>query len=71
MAIELPAPIAGYFSADRGADANAVASYFTEDARVRDEGHDHTGRAAIRRWKAASSKKYAYTAEPFAIVDET
>lgn len=70
MAIQLPAPIAGYFAADQGADANAISSHFTEDAIVKDEGHTYAGREAIRRWKIASSTKYNYTVDPFAIVDE-
>src|SRR3546814_27670 len=67
MAIELPAPIAGYFAADKGADANAISRHFTENAIVRDEGHTHTGREAIRRWKNESSTKYNYTVKPFEI----
>ena len=70
MAIELPAPIAGYFLADQDADANAISRYFTEGATVRDEGHTYVGHDAIRRWKIASSTKYNYTAEPVAIADE-
>ena len=70
MAIELPAPIAGYFLADQGADADAISRYFTEGATVRDEGHSYVGHEAIRRWKIASSKKYNYTAEPFAVADD-
>jgi ketosteroid isomerase-like protein len=70
MAVELPAPIAGYFIADKAGDASAVASQFTEDAVVRDEGHTHTGREAIRQWKKASSAKYTYTVEPFAISED-
>jgi ketosteroid isomerase-like protein len=70
MAIELPAPISGYFAADRGGDANAVSQHFTEDAIVRDEGHTYAGHEAIRRWKITSSTKYNYTVDPFAIADE-
>lgn len=66
MAIKLPEPIAAYFAADRG-DGEAVARCFTEDAIVTDEGHDHRGRAAIAAWKAAASKQYSYTVEPFAL----
>jgi len=66
MAIELPGPIAAYFTADRG-DGEAVARCFTADAVVTDEGQDHRGRAAIAAWKAAASKQYRYTVEPVAL----
>jgi hypothetical protein len=63
--LNLPKPIAAYFSADKG-DAEAVALCFTENAVVKDEGHTHKGRAAIKEWKADVSAKYQYTCEPLA-----
>lgn len=66
MPLDLPAPIAAYFAADKEA-ADTVAKCFTEAAVVKDEGHAHTGRAAITAWKAAASAKYTYTSEPVAI----
>lgn len=66
MVIELPGPVAAYFAADSG-DGEALARCFAEDAVVTDEGREHRGRAAIRAWKAAASRKYSYTAEPFAV----
>ncbi|MBM0171152.1 nuclear transport factor 2 family protein [Altererythrobacter sp. C41] len=70
MAIDLPRPIADYFEADKGLNAEAVAACFAPVAVVRDEGHSYAGRDAIRRWKDQSSAKYTYTAEPFSIADE-
>lgn len=70
MAISLPQMIAEYFAADRTGDEEAVARCFTEDAVVRDEGHTHAGRGAIATWKAASTGKYSYTAEPFVLATE-
>ena len=70
MAIDLPAPIAGYFAADQGSDSARLASHFAEDAVVKDEGHAYAGREAIRQWKIAASTTYTYTAQPFAIADE-
>lgn len=69
MSIDLPKSINTYFAADRG-DSEAVARCFTDDAVVKDEGHTYSGIAAIKQWKTASSKKYTYTSEPFACVDE-
>ncbi len=70
MAIALPPAIAGYFAADHEGDADAVSRCFTADALVRDEGDTHAGPEAIRAWKTASSAKYSYRAEPFAIVED-
>jgi hypothetical protein len=70
MVIELPKPIAGYFEADAGLSAEAIAACFTPAAVVKDEGHTYTGRDAIRRWKDDSSAKYSYTSEPFSIAEE-
>ncbi len=43
--LNLPKPIAAYFTADKG-DGDAVSRCFSEDAAVKDEGHTHRGRAA-------------------------
>ena len=63
--LSLPKPIAAYFAADRG-DGEAVSQCFTDNAVVKDEGHTHKGRPAIREWKTDASAKYKYTCEPIA-----
>lgn len=68
--VDLPAAIEAYFAADRSGDLDALASCFTADALVRDEGRDHAGVDAIRRWKADASRAYSYTATPFASADD-
>ncbi len=65
MQLDLPKPIAAFFTADKG-DSEAVSQCFTEKAVVKDEGHTYVGRAAIKQWKADASTKYQYTSEPFA-----
>lgn len=65
MTLNLPKPIAAYFTADR-ADSEAVVRCFTNNAVVKDEGHTYEGLAAIKEWKTGSSKKYTYTSKPFA-----
>ena len=65
MTLELPQPIAAYFTAD-AVDGGNVAQCFIEDAVVKDEGHNYVGRAAIQQWKADVSAKYQYTCEPLA-----
>jgi hypothetical protein len=64
MKLNLPKPIAAYFTADKG-DSEAVAHCFTENAIVNDEGHTYHGRAAIRQWEAEAAAKYQYTSDPF------
>jgi hypothetical protein len=63
--LNLPNPIAAYFTADNG-DGEAVSHCFTENAVVKDERHNYNGRAAIKQWKTDASAKYEYTSEPFA-----
>ncbi len=65
MTLKLPKPVAAYFTADRG-DSEATSECFTDDAVVKDEGHIHNGRAAIKKWKKEASAKYEYTCEPVA-----
>lgn len=65
--ITLPSPIGRYFAADAARDMDALASCFTENAIVKDEGRTYTGRAAILDWKRNAGSQYDYTAEPFAI----
>lgn len=64
--LNLPEPIAAYFDADKR-DGEAVASAFTKEGIVKDEGHTHSGPAAIKAWKTAASAKYSYTSEPIAL----
>ncbi len=65
----LPVPVARYFATDRH-DIDTLASCFTEDAVVRDEGRTHTGRAAIRAWKAASASSFTYAYESVAAEEQ-
>jgi SnoaL-like protein len=64
--LHLPEPIAAYFNADQR-DGDAVASCFTKQAVVKDEGQTHRGPEAIKAWKTATSAKFTYTSVPFAV----
>lgn len=64
--LNLPEPIAAYFSADRQ-NPDALARCFTAQATVKDEGQTRAGLDAIHAWKAAASARFAYTTEPFAL----
>jgi len=67
MAIKLPDPIERYFAYDAARDLDGLATCFTDDATVKDEGHLYEGRDAIVGWKRGAGSKYRYTVEPFAI----
>jgi hypothetical protein len=62
MTLQLPQPIAAYFTADK-ADGEAVSRCFTDKAVVKDEGHTYHGRAAIQQWKDDVSAKFTYTTD--------
>lgn len=64
--LDLHAPIAAYFSADRR-DGKAVARCFTTEGVIKDERKSHVGVAAIEAWKNAASAEFAYVAEPIAL----
>lgn len=64
--LTLPEPIAAYFEADKR-NSEALARCFTPQATVKDEGRTHQGLDAIKAWKAAASRQYTYTTEPFAL----
>jgi hypothetical protein len=66
MSVDLPTPIAIYIAAENRGDVEALAQCFSEDAVVRDEDRTIEGLAAIKRWKAETSKKYQHTVEPLA-----
>lgn len=66
MTIPMPAPVADYFRHANAHDADAVATCFSQDAEVRDEGHVYRGRDAIRAWKRATSARYGAMAHPLA-----
>lgn len=62
----LPEPIAAYFVADtQGPDD--VARCFTLQGVVKDKRQTHSGREAIKAWKAESSTLYSYTNDPFSV----
>jgi ketosteroid isomerase-like protein len=69
--LELPSPITGYFSAANSDDAARVASYFSDDAIVRDERQTIRGAHAVRAWAEETRRKYRYHAEVVASEEAT
>jgi len=63
MITTLPKAIAAYIAGSNAHNADGAALPFTDDAVVRDEGHDRKGIDAIRAWKAETTKKYRPTVE--------
>jgi hypothetical protein len=66
MPLDLPGPIAEYFTAEK--DRDALAQCFVDDGVVRDEGGTFSGTNAIRDWSAAARKKYQHTVEPLSVI---
>ncbi len=61
--ITLPAPITGYFAAANSGDDARVASYFADDAVVRDERRTIHGPNEVQIWAEETRRKYRYQAE--------
>lgn len=69
MEVDLPTPIAIYVAAENRGDTEALAQCFSENAVVRDENKTIEGLAAIRQWKAETSRKYQHTVAPLLCVE--
>ena len=70
MSLQLPEPIARYFTADLDPDPQSMADCFSDQATVRDENNIHTGRDEIRQWKVDYSKKYTAKSTPISMMRE-
>jgi hypothetical protein len=64
---KLPPPIEAYFAAANSDDAGRVASYFSNDAIVRDEGRTMRGPNDVQLWAEETRRKYRYHAEVIAV----
>lgn len=67
MSLSLPDPIAAYFRAQNAHDADGMLAAFAPQARVHDEGQDHTHLAAIRAWIEDTTRKYRPSVTPLNI----
>ena len=67
MAFDMPEAVAEYLAAEEAKDADALASCFTEDGTVHDEGQDYHGRGSIRQWKQAADAKYRYVLQTVSV----
>ncbi len=64
MTIELPEPARAYFEASNRGDIDQMIAPFANDARVKDEGAEIVGCAAIRGWMEETTRKFGATAKP-------
>jgi hypothetical protein len=66
MPVDLPHVISRYLEISQAGDpaeASALASCFTQDAQVTDEGETRRGQDAIRKWWEGPANVYDYTVE--------
>ena len=71
MRTKMPDVIDAYIQASNSRDTDRFESLFTVDAIVHDEGQEHRGVAAIKKWFASTLKKYAFTLTPIGFSQET
>lgn len=67
--LKLPPAIMAYFQSDYDADADKLSAFFSADAHVHDEEHDHTGIDAIRAWRIDTFTKTPFTTRPLEAKD--
>lgn len=70
MAIQLPKPIADYFTAEREQDADAVARCYSDNAVLKDDGKTHSGTEAIKSFMSEVFAKFSVKTEPFSIATD-
>lgn len=63
---DLPPALLAYFTSDHDADVDSLRTFFTEDAHVHDEHHDHQGIDAIRAWRLDTYAKTPFSTRPLA-----
>ncbi len=64
MTSQLESTIAKYFAATNDRDPDAIVAVFTDRAVVKDEGREHHGPVAIRRWVTDALVAYDFHVEP-------
>lgn len=59
--VELPEPIAAYFTGTNNHDTDTMLVPFDEAAIVKDEGRERRGLAEIQKWIEETTRKYSHT----------
>ena len=70
MSARLSSTLATYFAAANEHDVNGMIAVFADGAIVKDEGHEHRGPVAIRRWMNETIKKYDFKVEPTGVAEQ-
>jgi hypothetical protein len=70
MSIQLPPPVDLYVQLENAGDAEKLSACFAPNAIVRDEGRTYEGLAAIKTWKAETTKKYHHTVTPLELAHQ-
>jgi len=64
MRTKLPDVISTYIETSNSRDTERFGALFRADAVVHDEGQEHHGVTAIKKWLASTAGKYAFTLTP-------
>jgi ketosteroid isomerase-like protein len=64
MPTALPTILAAYFAATNSHDVHAMIALFSDTAVVKDEGKEHRGINAIRKWAEGVIRQYDLKVEP-------
>jgi len=69
MPTALPTLLATYFAATNRHDVPAIIALFSDTAVVADEGKEHRGINAIRKWAEEAIQQYDFKVEPTGITE--
>jgi len=69
MPTALPALLAKYFAATNSHDVHTMLALFSAKAVVKDEGKEHRGIDAIRKWAEEAIRQYDFEVEPTGITE--
>ena len=70
MTTKMHSTLEHYFAATNKHDVAGMIGDLTDDAVVKDEGSEHRGVAAIRKWMKETIQKYKFKAEPTSVARE-
>jgi ketosteroid isomerase-like protein len=69
MTTALPTILAAYFAATDRHDVPTMVALFSDTAVVKDEGKEHRGLDAIRKWAEEAIRQYDFTVEPIGVTE--
>jgi len=69
MPMTLPTLLATYFAATNSHDVHTMIALFSDTAVVKDEGKEHQGINAIRKWAEEAIRQYDFKVEPTGVAE--